>query len=117
MVSRKYLLLSALLLVLFSHFCLADVTLSEQEYEELTTIFGKLGSLLDEQKIQLSKLDAQLVIADDSLAKALMEIKRQKDSLAVLKKSLAGLRAEAITWTVIIGLGSLAVGLIVGLLL
>lgn len=114
---RKFLLLSVFFLVYSALFCGADVTLTEEEYQELTTIFGRLGNLLDEQEIALNQLNESLEKAEHELGKSLLEITTQELTLSALKSSLDKLRREAVMWGVIGALGSLAVGLIVGLIL
>ena len=114
---RKFFLLLAFLLLYSVLFCGADVTLTEEEYQELTTIFGRLGNLLDAQEIALNQLNESLATAELELEKSLLEIKTQELTLSALKKSFDKLRREAVMWGVLGALGSLAVGLIVGLIL
>jgi hypothetical protein len=121
MCGKRFLLFSVLLLLLSWPIYSEGVYLSEVEYQELMSIFVKLGNQLDEQKQQIAILEAQLALASESQAISAKEIERLLILPNELKKSYeeqtSGVVKRAVLVAVITGLVSAIAGIIAGLLL
>jgi len=72
-------------LLLSSPICLAEVVLTDQEWEELNLIWTELEKLLDEQsqelefqEIQLSAADQEISELEKSLKKVELSLKKQE---------------------------------------
>jgi len=108
----------ALLLLLFSLSSLltlsAEVCLSDDEFQELTTIFETLENTLTQQNSEYETLQTQFEIAETRLAESQNSIEMLKLTYNELKISWQEQRREAIKTAVIASLISAVVGFIIG---
>ena len=116
MCGKRFLLLAVLLLLLSSLHLSADVTLTDQEFQELETIFARWAMLSDEQAIAIATLQARLEIADYSLTSSQAETQKAHDSLDALRKSYERQRQDHVGNIILTALISAAVGIIAGLI-
>lgn len=118
MFGKRFWLFSAAL-VLLSSPIFSDVVLSDQEFAELTTIFGTLETTLTEQATQIKTLEAQLTTAGEQQAKLQTEIETLKLTSIELRTSYAALKKEqtikVVRTAIIASLISAIAGFVAGL--
>ena len=110
--------------MLLSVACFSDVVLTDEEFQELETIYKRFGTLLDEQENDNRQLRMQLIEVEELLAEAATQQTASMNAQAsleistdALEVSLQEQNADALKTTVIASLISLVVGLVAGLLL
>jgi peptidoglycan hydrolase CwlO-like protein len=114
---KRFLLFLVLSLLLSSPFLSAEVCLSDAEYDELTSIFNRLGNTLITQETQIEQLEAHLMTAEEKLAKSQNQIEMLNHSLDELKQSYAQQNAVALRRTITAAVISAVVGLAGGVTL
>lgn len=103
-----------LLFLLLSSPLFSDVALTDDEFEELVTIFDRLYTTLDEQATQITMLETQLQTADERLERSQISIETLKATLSEVEKSYATLKREQIGRVIVAAVVSAAVGFLGG---
>ena len=115
MCGKRFALCLVLSLLLLSPTLSAEVCLTDDEFQELTTIFTTLENTLATQSLELQTLQTQLATAETRLADSQNSIETLKLTYNELKASWQEQRREAIKTAVIASLISAIAGFVVGL--
>ncbi len=121
MFGRRFALLLLLFSLSSSLTLSAEVCLTDDEFQELTTIFTTLENTLATQSLELATLQTQLTTAETRLADSLNETEALKQTSIELKNSYDALKKEqtvkVVKTAIVASLISAVVGLVGGLLL
>jgi len=107
---KRFLAFLAAFLLLCSVATFGDVTLTEEEYSELMTIFAKWESTLTTQEAELKVLQSSLETAESELAKSQNAITSLEATLQELRQSYAEQGAVHLRRVVVTAVVSAVVG-------
>jgi septal ring factor EnvC (AmiA/AmiB activator) len=118
MCGKRFALCLVLSLLLLSPTLSAEVCLTDDEFQELTTIFETLENTLATQSLELQTLQTQLATAETRLAESQNSIAMLKQTSIELKNSFDALKKEqtvkVVKTAIVASLISAVIGFIIG---